>query len=182
MQKFKNYNDYELLYLIGWYSEEALYILICKYSNFIEIKLREFKIRKSDYDDFFQECLMMLYETIKIYNPDSKKTFCRFFELLVSRRIGNLLRQKRNTLKCFYDCDYEIFASKIDIERKIIYQEMLDEVFEVKVDHLKSKILREVLVDNNSIKNFAIGNDLEVREVYNHIYLLRSKLKKKINF
>jgi RNA polymerase sporulation-specific sigma factor len=56
------YNDSELLYLMYEDCEIALGILFNKYSNLIKKRLSDFRIHAKNYDDFYQEGLMMLYK------------------------------------------------------------------------------------------------------------------------
>ena len=72
MFDFKKYNDYELLYLYNIHSEEALRILLKKYSCLIDIKLCAFRVRNYQFADFRQECLLSLMYAInntKKYSP-----------------------------------------------------------------------------------------------------------------
>ena len=54
MKKYKKYNDYELLYLLDWHSEEALYILMEKYDNLINAKLLKFNICSNAYYNYLK--------------------------------------------------------------------------------------------------------------------------------
>ena len=49
----KQYNDYELLYMIEDDSKEALEILVKKYEPLIYTRLIKFRIKKEYFDDYF---------------------------------------------------------------------------------------------------------------------------------
>ena len=78
MFDFKKYNDYELLYLCSLHSEEALNILLEKYTCLIMIKLCAFKVKDCYFDDFKQECLMALMSAIKSFSESFNKTFYKY--------------------------------------------------------------------------------------------------------
>ena len=69
------YNDYELLYLMNEFDEEAERILFEKYTNLIKAKIRKFKVKSRYKDDFMQEGYYMLMIAIRTYDEFSNKTF-----------------------------------------------------------------------------------------------------------
>ena len=89
-----HYNDYELLYLAHSCVDEAFEILSWKYSFLIKSRIRQFHIPASSVDDFYQEGLMILREAIDIYSPDGAMKFTSFFDLLLKRRILNVLKKE----------------------------------------------------------------------------------------
>lgn len=181
MFDFKKFNDYELLYLFNRHSEEALAILLEKYSHLIEIKLYAFRVRQYQIDDFKQECMLALMRAIQSFSETYNKTFYRYAELIIERRIMNLLRHEnyyQNHLVLMED--FERFNSDIDVEKTSIYKKILKEVLEVKMLGIKGEILKEVFFDGVTIEEFASKRGLDRKDVYNHIYLLRSIIKKNV--
>ena len=69
------YNDYELLYLMNEFDEDAERLLYEKYSNLIRNRIVKFNIKERYRDDFFQEGLYMLFIATRTYNENCKKTF-----------------------------------------------------------------------------------------------------------
>ena len=57
----------------------------------------------------------------------------------------------------------------------------LKEVKEIKLDNIKSSILNQVFIQGVSVKEYAQKHNMSVKDVYNHIYLLRCKVKDKLN-
>ena len=80
------YNDYELLYLIQEMDDEALDIMLKKYIPLIKARIKAFRIKKSSQEDFLQEGLLVLNKAIQRFNPDSKKTFTRYFDMILQRQ------------------------------------------------------------------------------------------------
>lgn len=178
MKVFNNFNDYELLYLIYWHSEEALEILMDKYSVLIKVKLNKFNISKKEFSDFEQELKMEVYKAIKIYDENYGKSFCRFIELVIERKILRLIQNSKKSVYPSIVLEETIDAkSKQSILEKMIYEERIEKIKQVELDSVKKSILNEVILDGESIKEYANKHNMSVKEIYNHIYSLRLKLK-----
>ena len=179
MNNYKRYNDYELLYLLNWHSDEALNILIEKYSILIHLKINAFKIIKPNVEDYFQECLTEVYNAFYLFDESYGKSLHRFVELVIERKIMSLLAKDSTYVKLSLvrgECDN--ISGKEDIFRQTIYEERIKKLCEAQLDDFKKTILREVIFEGESINKFASKNNLSRKYVYNHIYLLRSLLKK----
>ena len=182
MNSFKKYNDYELIYLLSWHSEEALHILIKKYDNLIIARLKKFNVMKYHYNDYIQELRMSVLEGIKKYDENIGKSLCRFLELIIDRRIIRLLRNDTRTVPVV-KLNEEVTSAKynVTILDKMVYESRIEELSSFGLDEIKIDILHKVLLEGMSIKEYALKNNLLIKDVYNHIYLLRVKLKDKLN-
>ena len=87
------YNDNELLYLMREGSIEAEEIIYKKYIFLIHKRISTFKIQKRYRDDFFQEGLMCLNVAINTYCDMYKKSFNKFFDLILQRKFIALLKK-----------------------------------------------------------------------------------------
>ena len=178
---YKKYNDYELLYLLDWHSEEALNILIKKYDNLICIKLKSFKVLDIYFQDYFQELRMLVVKSIKKYCDFYGKTLCRYLELIIERKIMRMLSEDAPYYKkTVYISDY-LTAKETPVLDRMIYEEKLIEIQKERLDDFKKSLLQEVLIAGESVKEFSIAHNVSEKEVYNHVYSLRLKLKRKIN-
>ena len=74
------YNDYELLYLIHENSYEALRVMFQKYQKLIYSKIYKYHFLDCFFDDLVQECNMVLYKAIMVFNDRYNKTFTKYFE------------------------------------------------------------------------------------------------------
>ena len=181
MYKFEKFNDYELLYLYGRHSEEALQFLLLKYERLIEIKLRAFKIAKYHYEDLKQECLLSLIIAIKKFDDNYNKTFCRYAELIIERKIMNFLRQETRYSRYVSLCENLEYSSKsIDIIDKISYEKMIDNIRKIQLSGIKESILQEIFFEGKTIEDFSLQYNVDKKEIYNHIYLLRTKIKRNL--
>lgn len=168
------YNDSELLYLMFEGTEIALQILFKKYYGLIHKRLHLFHIKSVNYEDFFQEALMSLYDAVNTYSPLYNKSFNRYFDLLLQRKIMTTIRKESNY---FYNvnliADEEFILS--EESSAYYYVEEADALkiltdFEIKLYELKFiKRLSPRQISN------LLGCDL--KKVYNYVYIIKQKLK-----
>ncbi|HEY8444537.1 MAG TPA: sigma-70 family RNA polymerase sigma factor [Bacilli bacterium] len=166
------YNDNELLYLMYEGNDDATKILYHKYYRLINSRLRRFNIKPQNFDDFFQEGLMALHEAINIYNPYLSKTFNKFFDMVLQRRIMNVLRKEKNyffTVSVVDDLSYYVNedANQYDVDDyDNIFNGFEKDVF--------------ILRFHKNFKPQEIADELHcsVKKVYNTIYLIRQKIRK----
>ena len=109
------YNDYELLYLIYEMDDTALDIMFRKYIPLIKARIKAFRIKPSNREDFLQEGLLVLNKAIQRFNPDSEKTFTKYFDMILQRRFIQILRKERNH---FYNVDLVGAGERLVAERK----------------------------------------------------------------
>ena len=69
------YNDYELVYLVREQNEEALHIIIEKYSPLIGKIASSYYGIGYDYQDFFQEGRMAFIKAIYSFDENSNYSF-----------------------------------------------------------------------------------------------------------
>ena len=181
------YNDYELLYLIYECDEEALGILFKKYDPLIRKKLRDFRVDKYSYDDFYQECLIAMLVAIRTYNPFYTKSFTRYLELLVTRKIMNVMYHNK---KSFYEevkADDDFFMDNnttFSYEDNII-SDINDGNLYLKDQHIplcslsdiEKKILELKFVKGLSSEEIAKIMNVDIRKVYNSVYQAKKKVR-----
>ena len=175
----KKFNDYELIYLVRRHSEEALEFLFKKYEVLIDIKLHAFHVSQTQYNDFKQECFLSLDKAIRNFSEEFNKSFYRYVELIIDRKIMNLLRSEGYYLSHFVLAeDFDMYPSKDDLEKNVSYVNMIEMIKKVKFIGIKEAIINEVFFNGMPIEEFSLKHDVDKKDVYNHIYLLRNKLKK----
>ena len=123
---------------------------------------------------------MVIYKAIINFDENMGKSLCRYLELIIERRLLRLLKYKYRESKSIILLEDTLqFSKKEDVLQEMIYEAKLKEINETKLDDLKKSILNEILLEGNSIKDFSEKHCVTIKEVYNHIYLLRCKLKDK---
>ena len=152
------YNDNELLYLLYEGEEVARAILFSKYSNLIYKRLRVFKIKDKNFEDFFQEGLMALNDAVNTFNPRFKKSFNKYFDLILQRRIIGILRKESNYFYKVVLVD-DIFGYLE--ERPVAYNKML--------------IINSLNSFENEVYNLRFKKNYRAREISN---ILKCDIKK----
>ena len=181
------YNDYELLYLIYEGDEEALGIIFKKYDPLIKKKLYDFKIKNSLYDDFYQEGLIVLYVAVKTYNPLFNKTFTKYFELLLSRRIMTLLRDMKKEHEQVVVIESDVLrdsSESFNYSDKMLSDNSNHDVL-LKDNNIPSSMLtvseKDVLAlryfKGKTSKEIADELNIDVKKVYNALYQAKKKVR-----
>ncbi|HPT89088.1 MAG: sigma-70 family RNA polymerase sigma factor [Acholeplasmataceae bacterium] len=170
-------NDYELLYLVQENCEEALEYLFRKYDNLIKMRIKAFKIKKKNYDDFYQEGLLALDKAIKTYDDRFGKSFNKYFDLILQRRFIQILR---NEQKYVYDTMYVEDFYEIIEEPKVLYNLEYEEVLqnvEQNLSDFEKKVFECRVKKNLSSKETAQLLNCSIRQVYNAMLRIRQKVK-----
>src|SRR5690554_2430650 len=153
------YNDYELIHLIqSEQCEAALQTLIQKYKLLANRFMYQFQVKETDYDDYLQEAAIMLYKAATLFIENYNKTFTRYYELLLRRRI---LYLKKNEPQ--YILNEGASYSKED---KPYYEHSV-------IDGLASfeeVIYKKYFVLNQKISFIAKSESISAKQIYNAIY------------
>lgn len=95
MNDYKEYNDYELIYLIREGNEEANDILYKKYRPVIELKAKKYyrsaKNKGLDYNDLVQEGMIGLSEALRDFNNYKDVKLSTFASLCIERQISTAI-------------------------------------------------------------------------------------------
>ena len=161
----KQYNDYELIYMIEDESPEAMEIIINKYSPLIYTRLKKFHIKVNYIDDYYQEGLLVLLQAIKKYNLESPMSFTNFFDLMLQRKIIDLLRKNKryfedNLLK--EDVDIVV---RYESENKIIIEEQINLLMN-KLSDLERQIFDLKYNKNMKAREIATSLKIDLKKVY----------------
>lgn len=161
------YNDNELLYMMYECEDRALELLFHKYLGLIHRRLQLFRIQSKNYDDFFQECLMSFYDALNTYNGFYGKTFNRYFDLILQRRIMLVLRRERNY---FYNVNIvEDLDSFVVEERPLFY------VDDFSLTNLEKYVYTLRYKFNYSIEDITKILKCNSKKVYNIIFAIKQK-------
>lgn len=163
------YNDYELLYLMNEFDEEAERIFYDKYTNLIRMRIYKFRIKDRYQDDFLQEGLYMLFVATKTYNDYSKKTFNKYFDLILQRRFARLLSQEKHY---FYNVDLQEDELMLADPNTFVY----DDINYSSLSALEEKVL-EMKKRNYRPQEMANILKCDVKSVYNCLCRIKNKFK-----
>ncbi len=161
------YNDYELLYLMSEFDEEAERIFFEKYSHLIKARIYKFKIKDRFKEDYFQEGLYMLMIAIRTYNQFSNKSFNKYFDLILQRKFMKLIEKEKHYI---YDVELSDNDNVIADNNNFIYGEVEENKFsdfENKVIYLRQR--------NYKPKEIANILNCDVKSIYNCICRIKGK-------
>lgn len=164
----QRYNDYELIYLVQSENcEAALNTIFNKYKNMIYKFIHLYFVKETDYDDYYQEGLMMLYKAINSFNDKYNKTFTRYYELILRRRV---LYLKNKEPKYELHDNFNVYE---DSNKYLNYKEF-------KIEGLTSfeeSVFKRYFILNQKISFIAKEENKTNKQIYNAIYRIKNKYK-----
>ncbi len=163
MSKYKEENDYELLYLVSENNDDAKDIFFKKYDNIIKMKASKYTSyvtsKGFDFNDLFQEGRLGLTQAINDYKEQKNVQFHTFANLCIDRQIASFLRhiarEKHKALNNSVSLDTTTNSvgrpltelllddKNIDPEISFIEMEEQEELFS-KIDKVLTNIERDV--------------------------------------
>jgi len=173
---FRDYNDFEIISLIQEGQEEALALMIEKYHLLIAKKINKFNLR-DEFDDYYQEALLVLYRSIQKFKPSFNKTFTKFFELNLDRYFISSVRKRTR--------QYQFMKQEIVslYEETVVYPveyEYSSDAFEMLFNQMSSfeqSVFQYRFLDKETIPLIATKLQTDVKSVYNAIDRIRMKVK-----
>jgi len=197
-KKYKDENDYELLYLVSENNDDARDIFFKKYDNIIKMKASKYSSFVSskgfDFNDLFQEGRLGLTQAINDYKNQSNVQFYTFANLCIDRQIAtflrNIAREKHKFLNDSISLDTTINSigrpltelilddKNIDPEMSFIEMEEKQELFS-KIDKVLSESERDVFnlrVQGFTYKEIAQLLDITEKAVERKLDRIKSKI------
>ncbi len=177
--KYVKHNDYEIINLIKDGNQDALMLMFDKYKNLISKKIYKFNL-VYEYDDAYQEALMILYKSLVKFDDRQNKSFTRFFELNLDRRFITIVSKKVRRSEIFKQNELYIYENNHSIDSNSVYYELY------KKEIAKILTKQEFLVYTlRELCNFSISyihNEygLEDKKIYNTLH--RAKVKIRTHF
>lgn len=169
------YNDNELLYLISEKDDIALELLINKYEPLIKSRLIAYKIKRNNFDDFYQECLMTTYNCIEKYNPEKGATFNKYLDMSINFCIRNLLKKEKSY---FYDV---VIMDTEDLDYVVpLQEESYNDISLTGLSEYEQMVVK-CLGEGMSIQDISVELNKDCRSIYNSISRIKSKVKKTQN-
>ncbi len=159
---YKDYNDYELLYLISESNEEAANVIYDKYKPTIEMKAKKYKLLGKkvglEYNDLFQEGMLGLTEAINSYKDNKDTKFASFANICIERQILSVLATARRKKHSLLNDSYSLDAS---------------------IDENGSTLLDFILSDSVD-PSIKVEDDEEMEYIYNNLYKELSDFEKNV--
>ena len=138
--KYKNYNDYELIYMVRENDEYSYGILFDKYLPIVKRiafdYYKNFNGYGYEYDDFLQEGYLGFQKAISSYDDTKDNLFYTFVTLCIKRRILSFCRRmtcNKNNINDsnFIPIEDSNIASSDDTEILFIKKELYHNIWDV---------------------------------------------------
>lgn len=168
-------NDNELLYLIYEKNDYAFDLLCTKYTPMIKRRIKDYRVDTSFYDDYFQEGLIMLDVAIKTYKENTSKSFNKYFDLILSRRIIQLLKKDMRYQR-HIDLMGDIECLQLE-EKNDLNLDYLS--FDLKnLSKFEEEIITKIYFENYRAGDISKEMNISLRSVYNAISRAKNKMRK----
>lgn len=162
------------MYYVSKKDDIALEILIEKYCPLIKKKLKDYKISPRFYEDFYQECILLLYECVKKYNPNRNSSFNHYFQVYLNFNIQNMLKKNNNYFSKIQIMDDVILDSTFHQETEYEFESKLDKAIQSLSE--EERILYEEYSTGIAITKIANKREEDYMETYNKIKNIKVKI------
>ena len=200
MNAYKEYNDYELIYLVREGNESATEILYKKYKPVIELKARKyFKVYNNkglDYNDLIQEGTIGFSEALRDFDCNKNVKLATFASLCIERQISSAVaragRMKYKLLNESISLDYvdeegerslmDFIAEETENDplEYFIDMESAKEVYKnicEKLTDFERQVL-ELKINNFNYKEIATILDKPSKSIDNALQRIKNKVRK----
>ncbi|HOO43480.1 MAG TPA: sigma-70 family RNA polymerase sigma factor [Bacillota bacterium] len=173
---FRNYNDFEIVNLIKQGNEEAFDFMVEKYQYLIAKKIRKFNLT-DQFDDLFQEALMILHKSVLSFDESYNKTFTRYFELnLVNKLIT--IKNKSNKYGQFLSEKLPglYYGSVKESMNYYISENEIRTALETLSD-LEKQVFQIKIIEKRTVRETADFLNMPEKKIYNALDRIKNKLK-----
>lgn len=173
---FRNYNDFEIVNLIKRGDEEAFKFMVDKYKFFIAKNIKKFNLTK-DYDDIFQESLMILHKSIFLFDESYNKSFMRYFELNLNHRFITLVKKKNRYGQFLSEklpvlCDFTICE-----DRRLYIAESEIKSALTNLSKFEKEVFNIKIIGKITVRETAKKLNCSEKKIYNALDRIKNKLK-----
>jgi len=173
---FRNYNDFEIINLVKEGDEEAFKFIVDKYQYLIAKKIKSFNLT-SEFEDCYQEGLMILHRSVMRFDESFNKTFTRYFEANFHNFLISFKNKKMRYINFKIEklpimCDFVVKESeKIYLRDDDIYQTLTT------LSSFEKLVYQAKIVEKRTVKECAVFLSCEEKRVYNALDRIRKKIK-----
>ncbi|MDD3842458.1 MAG: sigma-70 family RNA polymerase sigma factor [Candidatus Izemoplasmatales bacterium] len=173
---FRDYNDFEIIDLIKQGNEEALELMFDKYKYLVAKKIAKFNL-SDEFDDCFQEGMIVLYKSVLKYDDDRKKSFMRFFETNLEHHFISIIRTRQRYFKFVREkfpvlIDYHVEEVESNQYTETDIKQAIDHLSQLELVVFVAKFINDKPVDL-----IAREQNVPIKKVYNAIDRIRQKIK-----
>ncbi len=173
---FRNYNDYEIINLIKEGYEEAFELLVEKYRFLIAKKIKSFNLG-SEYEDCFQEGLMILYRSAMKFDEGFNKTFTRYFE---NNFHNYLITYKEKKIRLInFNVEKLPLIQELMVEEPVETMYLDQEIFQAlnELSEFEKQVYQSKIIEKRTVRECAYFLNCDEKRVYNALARIRNKIK-----
>ncbi len=157
-------------------NEEALALMVEKYRYMIAKKIGKFNLA-NEYDDAFQEGILVLYRSVLRFQTSFNKTFTRYYENNLENAFISLVR-KKNSYGRFLSEKLPMLCETTIRETGRTYVTRNDIAFAVEsLSSFEKTIFKLCFIEGRAPGESAKLIGCKPKKVYNAIERIRHKLK-----
>ncbi|MDP2425926.1 MAG: sigma-70 family RNA polymerase sigma factor [Candidatus Izemoplasmatales bacterium] len=177
--RFRDYNDFEILDLIKQGNEEAFQLMVQKYKFLIAKKIGLFRLGY-EYEDCFQESIIILYKSIIRFEDRFGKSFTKYFENNLENHLITILRKKNRHTK--FLAEKSMFLISESTPSVDAYNGLNQEIetLLLKLSEFEKQVYELRFVRYQTIKETAQFLEIDEKQVHNAIDRIRKKLNKEL--
>lgn len=178
----KEITDNELLRLYkSDKNNSALSVLFERYKPLIISRINSFGFSSTEFDDAFQECMIVLFTAINRYNQNLA-SFNTYATVCINRALISIRRQNKNGGEVLYNDfsnqDNEFSCSEIEnpqyiIESNFNYNQLID-IVKSTLSELEFSVLR-YLFAGHKYSEIAKELSISIKSVDNAVQRIRNK-------
>lgn len=190
-------SDNELMMLVQDNIEEARDEAYNRFSYIVDIILKKYQrgafYFNVDMDELRQEALLGFADGLASFNQDKESNIRSFLTMCVERRLQNTIRKydtdKMKQIVETYSLDRrldedrtlgDVIGDSKEDPKEILEQKETIEALKKNIDKALSKNEKEVyelLINDYSYEDMARILDIDIKQVYNRVSVVRSKIK-----
>lgn len=170
------HNDYEILYLLKEGNQEAMHLMFEKYKGLISKKIFKFNLQY-EFDDMYQESLMVLLKTIRHFDMKHAKSFTRYFEMNLERKFMTIVSKRRRRQEIFKENELYIFEKNHSTTISSQYYELYAKEIEKILTNEEYLVYTLREIKNYSVKYISSELERTDKQIYNIIHRAKTKIR-----
>lgn len=176
---FRNYNDFEIIDLIHQGNEEALELMFDKYKYLVAKKISSFNLT-DEYDDCFQEGMIVLYKSVQKFNDTRNKSFTRYFETNLEHHFISIIRSRRRHTRFMVEKLPKLVEYEVEEQETQIYSSEDIRFAVQKLSPFEKTIFQAKFLEEKDVKTIAAEQNVAIKKVYNAVDRIRQKIKNRL--
>lgn len=173
---FRNYNDFEIINLVKQGCETSFQLMVDKYKYLIAKKIKQFNM-VYDFEDCYQEALVLLHKSILKFDDGFNKTFTRFFEMNLTRFLISYKKRKNNY---FYFINEKLPVYYVDAYSPARNTDFLDDEIKCALGYLSTfekQVFQAKIIEMRTVKETADYLETNEKRIYNALDRIKNKIK-----